>query len=94
MKYFIEHNQYTNEKGNPSAPYFKVYNIRKVLGLIPYKKYSTRTVSGMGHTIKKAITFKSEELAETFIRNVLCEGIKTEHIHTSTIKEIKCVVPH
>ena len=70
MKYYIDHNQYFNEIGVPSAPYFRVYHMRKFLGLIPYRKFAEETHRGMGDCYTSPINFKTEEKAETFIKDV------------------------
>jgi hypothetical protein len=44
----------------------------------------------MGDYYSSPINFKSEELAETFIKEVLCAGIKTETTQCNIIKEITC----
>ena len=90
MTYYIDHNQYFNEIGVPSAPYFRVYHMRRFLGLIPYRKFAEETHCGMGDCYSSPINFKSEELAETFIKEILRAGIKTENIKTFTIKEVTC----
>jgi hypothetical protein len=90
MTYYIDHNQYFNEIGVPSAPYFRVYHMRRFLGLIPYRKFAEETHCGMGDCYSSPINFKSEELAETFIKEVLCAGIKTETTQRNIVKEIKC----
>ena len=90
MTYYIDHNQYFNEIGVPSPPYFRVYHMRKFLGLIPYRKFAEETICGIGDCVTAPINFKTEEKAESFIKDVLCAGIKTETIQRNIIKEIKC----
>ena len=90
MKYFIEHNQYIDELGKASTAYFRVYHMRKFLGLFTYRKFAEETSCGMGDCYTSPINFKSEDLAETFVKDVLCAGIKTESTSRHTIKEIEC----
>jgi len=91
MKYFIEHNQYIDAKGKGSKVYFTVYHVRKFLGLIPYRKYAEETVYYYDHASAFPLTFETEDLAETFIKEVLCAGIKTEKTNRYSTKEIQCV---
>jgi len=90
MKYYIEHNQYTNEMGKASDTYYRVYHMRKFLGLISYKKFASETNCGSMDCYTSPICFKSEEMAETFIKDVLCAGIKTDNTFRVTVKEIEC----
>lgn len=90
MKYYIERNQYFTERGESLKPYYYIYYIKKFLGLIPYKKYSTERWCGVNGCVDSPLSFKTIEKAEEFIANVLCKGIKTEHIEKSTIKELTC----
>jgi len=89
-KYFIQHNQYFNELGVPRKPYFRIYEKKKFMGLVPYKKYVSETIIGMGDSYTTPIDFKSEETAEEFIRTILCVGIKREETNRFTFKVIEC----
>jgi len=64
--------------------------MKRFLGLISYKKYSTETTCGIGDCYNTPINFKSEKVAKKFIKNILCLGIKTENTKITTIKEISC----
>jgi hypothetical protein len=90
MKYYIEKKQYFTSRGIGITPYFVVYHTKDFLGLFPYKKYAEETYSAMGNCYSSAINFKTEELAESFIKDVLCAGIKTETTQRTIIKEITC----
>jgi len=92
MKYYIEHNQYIDELGKRREPYFRVYHMKKFLGLIPYRKFAEETSCGMGDCYTSPINFKSEELAYTFVKDVLCTGIKTETTRRFIITEIECSI--
>jgi len=90
MKYFIEHNQYTDAKGKPTKAYFRVYHMRKFLGLIPYRKYAVETMGEKGYRYTTSIRFKTKGLAEKFIKEVLCAGITPGCTRRYTIKAIHC----
>ena len=48
MEYYIDRNQYIDELGAASLPYFRVYHIRKFLGIIPYRKFANEEICGWG----------------------------------------------
>jgi len=89
-KYFIQHNQYFDGSGVPSKPYFTIYEKKRFMGWVPYKKYVSETIGDMSGSYKSTISFTSEESAEVFVRDILCEGVKRESTMKFTIKVMEC----
>ena len=69
-EYHIETRQDFNKKGKPSEPYYQIYYIKKFLGVIPYRKYITKTEGSVSGSCKVRINFKKVQSAIDFINKI------------------------
>lgn len=90
MKEFkIVKRTYHNELGESCSFGYRVYQKLSFLG---FKYWSSikETRCGWGDCYKVPIEFNSSEKAESFIKNVLCPGVKREGDIYEDISNFKC----
>jgi len=89
--YEIVKNNYINELGEPDKDRFQVrWRMKSWFFGIPYWKYVTERICGMGDCYNSRLNFKTKKLAEHHVTEILCKGIETETVQKEIVSTINC----
>lgn len=89
MNYKIIKYSYFDGYGRETHTHYYIKEKRTIFG-IGYWKTVTHEVCGMMDTYKETTTFKTQELAEQFVREKLCKGASRGETTKVEVKTIDC----
>ena len=90
ITYYIEDVSYHDEYGKLTNTNYNIRYRKSFFGLFPYWKYITHQDGGMGDYYDSRTNWKTIELAETFIKEILCKDIVYDGWVDKTVGEITC----
>jgi len=89
MKYKIYEKYYHNKHGKIENTKFFIKKKKTFLGITRWKNV-THTECGYGDCWNEITTFRTEEEAEEFIKDILCPEIPRQKWIETPIKEMTC----